>query len=432
MAGAGAPSLEPAAAKVRVPQGFAAIRADFAHFSAMHGASGFWQRLWVLGISRSFWGLALYRLARSIYALPRSKLTLPLRGFYNVAYEIVRRITKVSMDPRADLGERVWIAPHGEVFITQGASIGPGSSLCGGNTLGLGGRPGARGKPQLGANVTLAPGAAAVGPVSLPDGTVLGANSLCGRSLPHAAGWLGAPPRVHDAALVPARRTLCPTGSAEETQMREPEPFWPNYRADLERHLVYHPGASRLKKLRLALTLDGSWAMALYRFGRSLRTNPPNRVLAPLLWAAYRLGEIFMGILTSIYIDVDAVIAPGLYVGHFVQLHIGAGVRIGKNSSVSQMVTIAAQDGRPGAAAPVLGERVYVGSGAKVIGALRVADGAAICANAVIVSDVPENGVVLGNPGVVISRRGSGDFIFLGGGDGVRDEIIPLEQLKAS
>ena len=432
MAAATSPSLEPATAPVRVPQGFAAIRADFRHFCAMHGAQGFWARLWVLGISRSFWGLALYRVARSIYSLPRTKATLPLRGFYGVAYEIVRRITKVSMDPRADVGERVWIAPQAEIFVTQGASIGPGSSLCGGNTLGLGGRPGARGKPQLGANVTMAPGAAAVGPVSLPDGTVLGANSLCGRSLPHAAAWLGAPPRVNEAALVPARRTLCKPESAEEASMREPEPFWPNYRADLERHLVYHPGASRLKKLRLALTLDGSWAMALYRFGRSLRTLPPPRLVAPLLWGAYRLGEIFMGILTSIYIDVDAVIAPGLYVGHFVQLHIGAGVRIGKNCSVSQMVTVAAQDARPDAPAPVLGERVYLGSGAKVIGAMKVADGAAICANAVVTADVPENAVVLGNPGVVISRRGSGDFIYLGGGSGARDEIKPLEQLRAS
>jgi len=69
----------------------------------------------------------------------------------------------------------------------------------------------------------------------------------------------------------------------------------------------------------------------------------------------------------------------------------------------------------------VLGERVYIGSGARVIGPLRVADGAAICANSVVVEDVPENGVVLGIPGAIISRRGSGDFIYLGARTGVRD-----------
>ena len=189
----------------------------------------------------------------------------------------------------------------------------------------------------------------------------------------------------------------------------QPEPFWPAYRADLERHFIYHPGISRLSKLWLALTLDGSWAMAVYRFGRRLRTAPPP--LAKVPWAAYRLSELALGVLTSISIDVDAQIAPGFYVGHFVSVQIGPGVRIGPNSSVSQMCTIAGAGGR----APVLGERVYLGSGAKVIGPWRIGDGAAVCANSVVTADVPENGVVLGNPGAVISRRGSGDFIYLGG-----------------
>ena len=413
------------AAALRAPSGFAAVRADFVHFCAMHGARGFWQRLWVLGISRAFWGLALYRIGRSIYSLPRVAATIPLRAFYLISYELTRRLTKTSLDLRAELGERLWIAPQGEVFITQGAKVGSGSMLCGGNTLGLGGRPGARGKPQLGEGVIMAPGAAAVGPVSIPNGAVLGPNSLCGRSLPHGGNWLGVPPRPHASGSVPARRTLAPV---EETSMGEPEYFWPAYRADLERHYVYHPGATLAKKLRLALTLDGSWAMALYRFGRSLRTTPAH-FFSPLLWGLYRLGEIAMGWLTSIYLDVDALIAPGFYVGHFVQVHIGAGVRIGRNCSVSQMCTIAAQDGRPGA--PVLGERVYVGAGARIIGALTVNDGAALCANTVLFDDVPENGVVLGNPGVVISRRGSGDFIFLGGDSGARDEVPAPEERPA-
>jgi len=89
------------------------------------------------------------------------------------------------------------------------------------------------------------------------------------------------------------------------------------------------------------------------------------------------------------------------------------------------MCTIEGSGAHPATQAPVLGERVYLGSGAKVIGPLRVADGAAVCANSVVTEDVPENGVVLGIPGMVISRRGSGDFIYLGEGSGVRDELPP-------
>ena len=200
-----------------------------------------------------------------------------------------------------------------------------------------------------------------------------------------------------------------------------PEHFWPAYRADLERHLIYHPGAGALTRLRFALTLDGSWAMAVYRFGRSLVTIPPHPLAAPLLWALYTIAEVLLGVLTSISIDVEARIEPGFYVGHFVSLRIGPGVRIGKNCSVGQMCTIEGTGRHPATNAPVLGERVYVGSGAKVIGPLRIADGAAICANSVVVEDVPENGVVLGIPGAIISRRGSGDFIYLGAETGVRD-----------
>jgi serine O-acetyltransferase len=212
----------------------------------------------------------------------------------------------------------------------------------------------------------------------------------------------------------------------------EPEYFWSAWRADLDRHFVYHPGASALARLRFALALDGCWAMAVYRFGRRLRTVPPHPFVAPLLWALYRVAEVVLGVLTSISIDVDARIGPGLYVGHFVSLRIGPGVRIGRNCSVGQMCTIEGTGPDPATNAPVLGERVYLGSGAKVIGPLRIADGAAICANSVVAFDVPENGVVLGIPGIVISRRGSGDFIYLGEGTGVCDELPPEVQVTLS
>jgi serine O-acetyltransferase len=130
---------------------------------------------------------------------------------------------------------------------------------------------------------------------------------------------------------------------------------------------------------------------------------------------------VLLGVLTSISIDLDARIEPGFYVGHFVSLRIGPGVRIGKNCSVGQMCTIEGTGRYPAMNAPVLGDRVYLGSGAKVIGPLRIANGGAICANSVVVEDVPENGVVLGIPGALISRRGSADFICLGAGTGVRD-----------
>ena len=404
-----------------VPSGLRGIRSDFAHFCRVHGATGFRGRLRLLLASRAFWGLAIYRFGRWVYERPRHPLTLAARALYVLLFEAGRLLTKTSLSVRSRIESEVWIAPRGEVFISLAAGVGRGSMLHGGNTLGVGGRPGARGHPRLGERVILAPGASAVGPVQIPDGAVIAANTLIGRSLPCAGGWAGIPPK-----LVPAERIPIPTpqrfGSTREEEVpMQAEYFWPAYRADLERHLIYHPGASALTRLRFALTLDGSWAMAVYRFGRRLVTIPPHPLAAPLLWALYTIAEVLLGVLTSISIDLDARIEPGFYVGHFVSLRIGPGVRIGKNCSVGQMCTIEGTGRYPAMSAPVLGERVYLGSGARVIGPLRVGDGAAICANSVVVEDVPENGVVLGIPGAIISRRGSGDFIYLGARTGVRD-----------
>lgn len=414
---------------VQVPAGWSAIRADFVHFCNVHGARTRHARLRLLLLSRAFWGLAIYRFGRWVYSQPRRSVTLPLRAAYVLLFEIGRLVTKTSLSVRSSIAGCVWMAPRGEVFVSMGSSVGAGSMLHGGNTLGVGGRPGARGHPQLGERVVLAPGASAVGPVTIPAGSVIGANALVGRTLPRSGGWRGMPPRPVPIASIrlptPQQFDVTPT----EEQDMEPEPFWPAYRADLARHLVYHPGAGVLTKLRFALTLDGSWAMAVYRFGRSLLTIRRSPAVAAALWALYRVAEMVLGIVTSISIDVDAEIGPGFYVGHFVSVRIGPGVRIGRNCSVGQMCTLEGTGPNPRANAPVLGERVYLGSGAKVIGPVRIADGAAVCANSVVVEDVPENAVVLGIPGLVVSRRGSADFIYLGEGTGVRDvppEVVAL------
>jgi serine O-acetyltransferase len=408
-----------------VPSGLSGIRADFEHFARVQGARTFRERAWLLATSRAFWGLAIYRYGRWAYAQPRA-ISLPLRALYTISFEIGRRLTKTSLNVRSLIESEVWLAPQGEVFCSMGSRIGRGSMLFGQNTIGVGGRPGVRGHPQLGEGVTMLPGASAVGPVSIGDRTVIGANALAGRSVPEGE-YCGVPARPGPARLQRPPVPRPPRRIHEERAMT-PEPFWPAWRADLERYYVYFNNPGVLTRLRIALVTDSGWSMALYRFGRSLRTIPRARPWSSLLWSAYRLLEVFLGVLTTVSIDVDAEIAPGFYLGHFVSVRIGPGVRIGRHCSIAQMCTL-----EPNARgeAPVIGERVWFGSGAKVIGPYRIGDGAAICANSVVTQDVPENGVVVGNPGLVISRRGSGDFIYLGEGTGVRD-VLPEFQPGAS
>jgi serine O-acetyltransferase len=196
----------------------------------------------------------------------------------------------------------------------------------------------------------------------------------------------------------------------------EVEPFGRRFRADLFRHFVYHPRASVWRKLALAAQVEGIWASFVYRFGRALRTRSLPAPVSAVAWFAYRFLEVVVRLWTGIHLDVDAQIGPGFYVGHHGSIFVGPGTRIGRNCSIGQMCYLSAAAGPGSDGAPVVGDRVYLGPGSKVIGAVHIGDGAAIGANAVILDPVPPNAVMVGNPGRRISFKGSADLIYLGEG----------------
>lgn len=193
------------------------------------------------------------------------------------------------------------------------------------------------------------------------------------------------------------------------------EPFLGHFQADLSRYFVYAPALGFAGKLGACLGQEGIWALFVYRLGRALRTRRRRPLIGPLGWVCFRAFELLVRTATGIQLDVEAEIAPGFYVGHHGGICVGPGVRIGKNSSIGQMCLVAASG--VGGGAPVLGERVYLAPGCKVLGPIAVGDGAAIGANSVVIADVPRNGVVMGVPARVIGWGGSGPYIYLGEGE---------------
>lgn len=188
------------------------------------------------------------------------------------------------------------------------------------------------------------------------------------------------------------------------------EPFLRAFRADLARYFAFAPDMGVWKKLEIALTTDGVWAVGVYRLGRALRRRRRGAA-GRLAWAGYRSLEVLVRVASGIRLDVESRIAPGLYIGHFGSIHVGAGAAIGAHSSIGQMCFIGAGGPEAPPGAPTLGERVYLGVGAKVLGGVRVGDGVAVGANSVVLSDVPPKAVVAGNPARVVSFRGSEDFL---------------------
>ena len=104
-------------------------------------------------------------------------------------------------------------------------------------------------------------------------------------------------------------------------------------------------------------------------------------------------------------------IGPGFYIGHQGGIVINKNAVIGKNCNISQGVTIGQSNRGDKKGAPVIGNNVFIGPGAKIIGKIRVGDGACVGANAVVTRDIEMNSVVGGIPARVLSTEGSVGYV---------------------
>lgn len=113
-------------------------------------------------------------------------------------------------------------------------------------------------------------------------------------------------------------------------------------------------------------------------------------------------------ILTGVEIHPGAVLGPGLFIDHATGVVIGETAEVGEDVTIYHGVTLGGSGRDSGKRHPTIGDRVTIGAGAKVLGAIKVGDDSRIGANAVVVKEVPSSSVVIGVPGQVISRSRPG------------------------
>ncbi len=102
-------------------------------------------------------------------------------------------------------------------------------------------------------------------------------------------------------------------------------------------------------------------------------------------------------------IDPQATIGPGLYIGHIGGVHINPQAVLGRNCDLAHRVTIGTSAmGRQGA--PILGDDIYIGTGATLVGRIKVGNGAKIAANTLVIGNVPAGATVMGVPARIIMR----------------------------
>jgi serine O-acetyltransferase len=140
------------------------------------------------------------------------------------------------------------------------------------------------------------------------------------------------------------------------------------------------------------------WALVVYRFGRWSM----ERRFGPWRWLTskvYGFVNILSEIVTGVIMGREVRIGKGFHIIHPERVRIHPAVVIGDRVGVMHGVTIGTNMD-PGV--PVIGNDVFIGANATIIGKIKVHDGARIAANSLVVSNVPPGTVAIGVPAKIM------------------------------
>lgn len=168
-------------------------------------------------------------------------------------------------------------------------------------------------------------------------------------------------------------------------------------------------GNVKFISLLFHIVLGGS-----YKYNFWMRTCRYTRANPLLKYTVYPIARFMLRHLTykfGISILPSTEIGSGFYIGHFGGIVINEMSVIGKNCNISHGVTLGQANRGKNEGYPTLGDNIYIGPGAKIIGSVRIGNNVAIGANCVVTKDIPDNSVVVGIPGKVISQEGSKGYV---------------------
>ena len=181
------------------------------------------------------------------------------------------------------------------------------------------------------------------------------------------------------------------------------------------RRLHRSEALSTLQMLKLIIDSAGLKALLAYRLGRyllQLQTQRRQPLLRPLGWLLYGLISGYARQALDIHLDLSADIGAGLYIGHFGNIVVRQ-CKLGSHCSIAQSVHIEPTDSAEGpTAGPTIGDRVWIGGHARIIGAYLIGDRSTVGAGAVVKRDIPSGALFMGSPGrVVMSDYDNSDIL---------------------
>lgn len=175
-------------------------------------------------------------------------------------------------------------------------------------------------------------------------------------------------------------------------------------KADLHRY----QGGGRFKFWRHFLFTPGYKYTVWMRLAGYLRTGAvSSRTLYPVVKFILLRCRYKYGIAIPEYTDIG----PGLFINRFGGIYIHGHAIVGHDVTFSSTILLGQTNRGAKGGAPVLGNRVYIGVGARVIGAVILGDDTVVGVNAVVTKDVPPMSVVGGIPAKILSSAGSEGYI---------------------
>jgi serine O-acetyltransferase len=150
-------------------------------------------------------------------------------------------------------------------------------------------------------------------------------------------------------------------------------------------------------------TAQGFWVMLVYRFGRwryGIRLSVIRKVFSLIYKVLFKLIQI----VTGIELPCEVELGKGFVIDHFGGIVISGYAKFGDHCRIRNGVVVGLKN-LDDVVAPVFGNNVDIGTGAKILGRIKVGNNVQIGANAVVITDIPDNAIAVGVPAQIKLKK---------------------------
>lgn len=155
---------------------------------------------------------------------------------------------------------------------------------------------------------------------------------------------------------------------------------------------------------RIFRTLHG------YRYTSIMRKAKYYKNRNKFLYFYNRIKLEYMGFKYGYQIPYYTEIGPGFYIGHFGTIVINGSAKLGNNVNISPGVTIGMTNRGALKGVPNIGNKVWIGTNAVIVGGIKIGNNVMIAPNAFVNFNVPDNSIVIGNPGIIHKKENATEF----------------------